>query len=394
MTSNNHAVVMGDLNLVRCFSLGRVPYIPVATTNSTLILYSRGALRVVKITDPLQSLQTAKDDLITFAGDKQHRPVLFYSNDQQLLMVSSFRAELSQYFRFYLPDEKLVTACLDKKTFINLSEENNFPLPLTLDKAEITSAQSRDSIPYPCIIKPTTRFLWRVNGVDPQQKVILVENPSRLEEILATIDADKDFVIQQFIPGKDDLIYSYHAYHTEEGTCLGKYCGRKIRCNPVVNGYSSAVELVENNALLSLGDSMVKQLGLYGAIKIDFKLNPNDGKYYLLEINPRFNMWHYLGMKAGINLPRQAFLYLTGQPATHQSHYATKYKWVKFRIDFPSGYKYYKNKEITLIEWLASYFPNTIFDKFCWRDPLPGIMGFILFTRNRITALFGGKIRS
>src|SRR5215470_19812901 len=40
---------------------------------------------------------------------------------------------------------------------------------------------------------------------------------------------------------------------------------------------------------------------LTGVAKPDFKRAP-DGRLLLLEINPRFNLWHHLGAVAGVNL--------------------------------------------------------------------------------------------
>lgn len=388
MTNNPYAVVMGDLNLIRCFSLSEVPYLPVATTTSSLIFHSRAAMTGIKITDPLISTNQAKNDLIRLAGNQELKPVLFYSNDQQLLMISEYRDELSKYFRFCMPSAELVTACVDKQSFIQLCIQYQLPLPYTYKKSEVLQPGFSKTITYPCIIKPTTRYLWRINGVDPEQKVILVDSPTKLDNLISSIESDKDYVVQQFIPGNDDLIYSYHAFHDANGKSLGKYCGRKLRCKPLVNGYSSSVTLVENDYLMSIGDEIVKKLSLYGPIKIDFKYNKSDEKYYLLEINPRFNMWHYLGMICGINLPKNAFLYLTNHPTTVPVMYKTNIKWLNFRRDFIAGLEAYKTKQIGLFEWLKTYATLQIYDTFSWRDPVPAIVGFRLFIQNRIRSLF------
>ena len=48
---------------------------------------------------------------------------------------------------------------------------------------------------------------------------------------------------------------------------------------------------------------VVARLGFRGVIKLDFKEDERDGCLYLLEANPRFNLWHHPGAIAGVNLP-------------------------------------------------------------------------------------------
>ena len=43
-------------------------------------------------------------------------------------------------------------------------------------------------------------------------------------------------------------------------------------------------------------------LGLRGVAKLDFKRTAA-GELVLLEVNPRFNLWHLPGAVAGVNLP-------------------------------------------------------------------------------------------
>ena len=51
-----------------------------------------------------------------------------------------------------------------------------------------------------------------------------------------------------------------------------------------------------------LGRELVAKLNFSGVAKFDFKRAP-DGGLHLLEVNPRYNLWHYVGAVAGVNLP-------------------------------------------------------------------------------------------
>jgi len=47
-----------------------------------------------------------------------------------------------------------------------------------------------------------------------------------------------------------------------------------------------------------LGRELTERVGLRGFAKFDFKRDP-DGRLWLLQVNPRFNLWHHVGADAG-----------------------------------------------------------------------------------------------
>ena len=62
-----------------------------------------------------------------------------------------------------------------------------------------------------------------------------------------------DFVVQEYIPGADDCIYSFHAYLDRQGTPLGRFVGRKIRTYPKTAGVSTYLRLVHDPEVMRTG---------------------------------------------------------------------------------------------------------------------------------------------
>jgi D-aspartate ligase len=60
-----------------------------------------------------------------------------------------------------------------------------------------------------------------------------------------------------------------------------------------------------------LGRELTERVGLRGVAKFDFKRDP-DGRLWLLEVNPRFNLWHHVGAAAGVNIPESVWRELLG----------------------------------------------------------------------------------
>src|SRR6185369_15521749 len=95
---------------------------------------------------------------------------------------------------------------------------------------------------------------------------------------------------------------------------LGHYVGRKIRTYPSRAGVSTYLELCDEPSLERAGFAVLERLGLTGVVKLDWKRDPRTGRFHLLEVNPRFNLWNHLGAAAGVNLPFLAYQDLLGLP--------------------------------------------------------------------------------
>jgi len=91
----------------------------------------------------------------------------------------------------------------------------------------------------------------------------------------------------------------------------GEFTGRRIRTFPLECGQSTAVEIVWLPDVAEAGREVVTRVGLRGVAKLDFTRDAA-GRLHLLEINPRFNLWHYPGALAGVNLPAIVYADLTG----------------------------------------------------------------------------------
>jgi len=76
-----------------------------------------------------------------------------------------------------------------------------------------------------------------------------------------------------------------------------------------------------NEGLNQLTEQIVSALSWPGALEVEAIKSKKDGKFYLIELNPRFAAWIYLAKAAGINLP---YLYLQlalGRQVTEKLEY-------------------------------------------------------------------------
>ena len=167
------------------------------------------------------------------------------------------------------------------------------------------------------------------------------------------------------------------------------FCGRKIRTFPELTGDSSYLRLVHNDELVQLGRDIAARLGLAGIFKMDFKRNASTGRFYLLEINTRFNLWHYLGAASGVNLPRVAYDYLVhGQRAQHVEARVGK-RWLCLMYDWRACKELAARGQISRGRWVASLLEAPkVYDLFAWSDPMP----FARYWSGRIRAALARRM--
>ena len=144
------------------------------------------------------------------------------------------------------------------------------------------------------------------------RKAVRVEDEAAFARIWPRFAArGGEMLLQELIPGPESLIESYHAYVDGQGEIPAEFTGRKIRTFPVEYGASCALETTDAPDVAAAGREFVEKTGYRGVMKADFKRRP-DGSLALLEVNPRFSLWHALGAEAGVNIPAFVLADLTG----------------------------------------------------------------------------------
>jgi predicted ATP-grasp superfamily ATP-dependent carboligase len=337
--------------------------------------YSRYTRVALDWSNPWERAEQMVETLIRFGNTQAKAPVLFYESDGELLLVSRHRERLAGAFRFVVPDQTLVEDLVDKERFQRLAERLSLPVPAArrLRTEEELKADELD-LRFPIIVKPLTRRpeLWR--AVVDQGKALRVDTAEQLRSLWPKLAASGvEVLAQELIVGPETRIESYHVYVDEQGEIAGEFTGRKIRTYPREYGDSTALETTDAPDVLQLGRELVGRLLLRGVAKFDFK-RAADGTLFLLEINPRFNLWHHLGAVAGVNLPALVYADLTGnpRPAINASH--PNLSWCRMWQDAQAA----RASQVSLFAWLSWAVRCKAKRLLSWNDPMP-LVGAVLW---------------
>jgi D-aspartate ligase len=363
-------VVMGDVDVVR--ALG------VAGIASAFFGFDEDAARFsrhVRVTLPWIDHWERQEELagmlLAFAREQDEAPVLFPQTDATLLMASRRRDRLAEGLRFVLAGHDLVEQLVDKARFQALAAERGLPVPPAQRLRPVAGAPPPAlEVPFPIVIKPLTRTPgW--TGLAGASKALHVMDGDDFAAAWPALSAlPTELLAQQLIAGPESRIESFHVYVDATGAIAGSFTGRKIRTFPLDYGHSTAVEIVALPDVAELGREVVERLGLTGVAKLDFKRD-GGGRLHLLEINPRFNLWHYPGAIAGVNLPALVYADLTRRErppvAAHPRHVA----WVDPLQDLRAA----RAAGVAPLAWLRFLARCRAVCGLAWADPAPFLRG-------------------
>lgn len=372
------ACVLGDSDLLRSLSLAGIPCVVTAAPGQP-VRYSRFARAVLDWADAWEQPEELLQQLERFAAAQTEPPILFYEEDRELLLVSRYRERLSRHFRFVVPDAVLVEDLVDKGRFQALAQRLDLPVP-----AARVLDPSTDPVPldlqFPVALKPIVRRGDQWTPVGGEAKALRLDTPLALASYWPRLKrAGFPVLLQQLIPGPETCIESYHVYVDATGETVGEFTGRKIRTWPPAYGDSTALEITDAPDVTTLGRDLVRRLGLRGVAKFDFK-RARDGRLYLLEVNPRFTLWHHLGARAGVNIPARVFADLAGLPRPVMRQARAGARWCKPWDDVLAA----RAAGISFLRWLPWALGSDALRVVAWDDPMPFIRGVLWRVMSRV----------
>lgn len=375
-------VVGGGMDMVRPLGLAGIRCAVVTQPGSPSV-YSRFTRAALYWKDLSEGTEELLEALLRFGAAQPEPPVLFYTEDSHLLLVSRYRQRLKPVFRFVLGDAQLIEDLVDKARFHALAERLHLPVPATRRIRAIRGSRPpRLDLSFPVIIKPPNRgpawgTMWG------KRKALQVDTQAGLVELWPLLAASgMELLAQELIPGPESRIESYHVYVDEEGAIVGEFTGRKIRTQPAAFGFSTALETTEQADVTNQGRALVQRLNLRGVAKVDFKRGPDD-RLHILEINPRFNLWHHLGAVSGMNLPALVYADAVGRPRPAMGAARAGVRWCLLWHDIVVA----GETGIPLAVWLPWALHCEAKSAMAWDDPLPLLRGAGALLWSRLGAL-------
>lgn len=201
-----------------------------------------------------------------------------------------------------ISSKEVIDICFDKLKTAEFIEGLGLKAPKTfvnLEKA-IKSIENKE-LSFPLILKPR----WGsgsigIEEVEDLEELNIVYNlllKKVKKTILATASIGNEYImIQQKITGKE---YGLDIMNDLQGNFQGISVKQKLAMRA---GETDKATTVNNPAIREMGETIGRSLKHIG--NLDCDILEMDGKYYVLEMNPRFGGGFPFSYEAGVNLPK------------------------------------------------------------------------------------------
>jgi D-aspartate ligase len=369
------AVVLGGdyqgLGIVR--SLGRhgVP-VCVIDDEHSISKHSRYATFSVRVRNLRDDDATVKT-LMELGEQLQLKGwVLFPTRDEQVAAISRHRSMLSEWFRVPAPEWNTIRWMWDKRNTYQLANELGIPFPKTWFPQNLQDLDQIDG-PFPLALKPAIKehFFYATKA-----KAWRANNKSELRELFqraCCVTEAGEVLVQDLIPGDGRHQFAYCAFF-KEGRAIGSMVSRRRRQHPHEFGRASTfVETIDLPALETLSERFLKAVNYYGLVEVEYKLDPRDGQFKLLDVNARTWGYHTLGASAGVDFSYLLYLDQLGERIEPRRG-LPGLSWIRLVTDIPTGIVDILSGRLRLYDYLHSlrnFQTEAVFNR---EDLMPALM--------------------
>jgi D-aspartate ligase len=348
---------VNGLSAIRQLERAGAPVIAIDHHPGALGFRSRYGLGV-HCPDPVQEAD-AFHDFLGELGDALGRPApIFPTHDDYVKGIATAAPDLGDRFLYPFPPWDVLEPIQEKRFQVEQAEKLGIPTPKT-------TLEPTDELRYPVLVKPSDPIGFRREF---QLQSFQCATRAELDEAFARAQPFGP-LIQELIPGGDDELYSLGAYMTKDGEFLGTFSGRKLRQTPPTVGSGRVCEAVWVDEVVEQGRAFLRGLGCYGLSHTEFKRDPRDGVYKLMEVNPRIWQWHGLAAACGVDFPRIAYWDLLGARMPPVESNGARKRWA---VTFMSGTK----PAVPRLPYVEAVFSV--------RDPKPALAQVARIVRRRL----------
>jgi predicted ATP-grasp superfamily ATP-dependent carboligase len=357
------------LGVCRCLGSENIPVVWFDSSSKQIGFYSKYCIGK-KCPNPRDSEKEYVNMLLGIGEKLVNKAILFPIGDIEVFSILKNKKRLEKYFLFPMADFDVTDNFLNKRLFYNLLEKLNIDYPRTFFPRKLSDIKDIEKkVSYPCLLKPSYSASF---VVDFKTKMFFIKNSTQLKNSFKKAKSKyHDVMIQEIIPGSSNHLYGFNGYFDKKLKLNGCFTSRRIREWPTKAGCACFVEELDVPELAEIVYKLIKKINYFGIIDSDFKKDPRDGRFKLLDINPRFWMQISLPARCGINLPYISYMETLGKSAKKVHSSKKNIKWIFMVDDIRSAHSSISNGDLSITDWLFSLMGKKEFAIFNINDPLP-----------------------
>ena len=234
----------------------------------------------------------------------QRIDVVLPIGDATTAAVSRLKARIEPYARVPVADWEAMRIASSKRETMRLAETIGVAIPRTYALDEAVES-------FPVVVK-ASEGSGKVRYVNTAAELAACERGPA--------------VVQEYIPGEGRAFFALF----DHGVPRAVFMHRRLREYPVTGGPSTAAESIADPILAELGLRLLQSLQWHGVAMAEFKRDRRDGRYWLMEINPKFWGSLDLAISAGVEFPWLTVRMAVGEsfPPVTDYRVGMKFRWV------------------------------------------------------------------
>ena len=314
MKIGDYPLHSGGVGAIRTLGRLGVPVYAITEDRFTPAAVSRYLTgRYVWPTTGLEDPGLLVDGLRKIGRQLGRRSVVVPVDDESAVLLAEHAAELSEYFLFPSVPAGLPRKLADKQSLHELCLAHDVPTPDSVVPASAAELAAFAALTtFPVVAKNAEVWTRRRAPAVPSTTVL-----HSADELLALARGGQipSVMLQEHIPAEHAEDWIVHLYCDVNSRPLVLATGVKARSWPPHAGATACAYVVANPGLADLARRFCEEIGFRGIADLDWRLDRRDGKYKLVDFNPRMgNQFRLFEDVAGIDVVRALHLDLTGRP--------------------------------------------------------------------------------
>ena len=283
------------------------------------------------------------------------RPTILVSaDDLSAILIAEHADELASLFIFARPPTTLPRTLANKRCLYELCHRLGIACPHTVfphSREELLDLAAQ--IQFPSVVKATEPWLLP-KGIKSTAIV------STRQELIDYYDnfwcqaPATTLMIQEMIPASSSEDWFVHGYCDDQSNAMAIFTGVKLRSYPAFAGPTTLGRAVRNDALRQQAIDLFSAIGYRGIMDLDYRLDRRDGRYNLLDFNPRLGaQFRLFEDHDGIDVVRALHLDLTGRGVRSGPQIEGR-KFIVEIQDLLASFSYYRSGDLRIKDWLLS----------------------------------------
>jgi len=336
-----------------------------------LISHSRYVSKRIFITPPEVSSKQFVQDILAFLAENPQDVILPITH-KSILACSYHKDDFKGLAGIPVADYEILEQVYDKYLTFKLASELNVPIPQTIFPKSVEDIQRfRENISFPCVIKARKNSGIGKGVRFAKNFTELIEGYKEISNQESSLPIN-DFsmpIIQEYIPGQ---IYNCQFLY-KHGQCVASVTDVREITYPFSGGTGAVNQTVEEPTLMEFSQRMLNHVKYHGPCQVEYRKDPRDGVFKLLEINPKFWGTLDLSIKSGVNFPLLAAKLASGKldkPKVEEYTKGLTYRWL-FPDEIYSLVGSFSKERLK--DFLHFKRENTLYD-WDWSDIYPDII--------------------